>query len=77
MAVALTGVPALCNQLAAPFVQELPGYPLSKYMRRFLDRGLPVYFLHLRRDPTVALPPLVFPDLQRGFRTRRPGGSHE
>jgi tRNA (guanine-N7-)-methyltransferase len=77
VAATLAGVPALRNQLAAPFVHELPGYPLSKYMRRFLDRGLPVHFLHCRRDPTVALPPLAIPDLQRGFRTRRPSGSHE
>ena len=77
VAATLAGVPALQSQLAAPFVEALPGYPLSKYMRRFLDQGLPIHFLHCRRDPAVMLPPLASPNLQSGFRTRRPGRNHD
>ncbi|NJC87729.1 MAG: tRNA (guanosine(46)-N7)-methyltransferase TrmB [Desulfuromonas sp.] len=73
----LADVPGFRNQLAAPFVESLPGYPLSKYMRRFLDQGLPVHFLHHRRDPAISLPALSGLDLRRGYRARRPGGRHE
>jgi len=47
---------------------DLPGYPLSKYMRRFLGRGLPIYFLHWRRDPALTLGSVPFPDIHSGFR---------
>lgn len=70
-------LPAYRNQLHAPFVDALPGYPLSKYMRRFLERGLPVHFIHWQRDPAVTLPPRPAPELCRGFRAQRPGKSHE
>jgi tRNA (guanine-N7-)-methyltransferase len=77
VAATLAGIPALRNQLAVPFVAALPGYPLSKYMRRFLDQGLPIHFVHCRRDPAVALPPLTVPALQWGCRVKQPGHSHE
>jgi tRNA (guanine-N7-)-methyltransferase len=74
VAAALAAIPAFSNQLPAPFVNVLPGYPLSKYMRRFLDQGLPMHFVHARRDPE-ALPQLpAVSDPVRGFRSRRPGG---
>jgi len=73
----LAGIPALRNQLSAPFVYALPGYPLSKYMRRFLDQGLPMHFVHVRRDPVIPLPPRSTPESARGFRSRRPGSNHE
>lgn len=56
------------NMLTAPVVHEIPGYPLSKYMRRFLALGQQIHFLHHRRNPLhvcVATPP---PSAQRGFR---------
>lgn len=71
------GLPAYRNRLPAPFVEALPGYPLSKYMRRFLERGLPVHFVHWQRDPAAALPPRPAPELYRGFRAQRPGKRHE
>jgi tRNA (guanine-N7-)-methyltransferase len=73
VAAALAEIPAFRNRLPAPFAEELPGYPLSKYMRRFLDQGLPVYFIHCRRDPAARLTDFVATNLQRGFRSRRPG----
>jgi tRNA (guanine-N7-)-methyltransferase len=75
LAAALAGLPAFHNQLAAAFVEELPGYPLSKYMRRFLAQELPIHFIHHRRDPAVALAALAAPDLQNGYRARRPAGT--
>lgn len=68
----LTGIPAFCNLLSTPIATTLPGYPLSKYMRRFLDQGLPIHFLHHRRDPTAVLSELPLPQLLSGYRSRRP-----
>jgi tRNA (guanine-N7-)-methyltransferase len=76
VAAAIAGMPGFCNRLAAPFIEHLPGYPLSKYMRRFLDQGLPVHFIHQQRDSSVALPDLQSPDLLRGYRSRRPDLVH-
>ena len=70
---ALAALPGFTNQLEQPYVGQLPGYPLSKYLRRFLGQGLPLHFIHHRRNPAVPLPAPVDPDLQRGFRARRPG----
>ena len=72
VAAALEKVPAFLNQLPAPLVTELPGYPLSKYMRRFLGQGLPIHFIHCRRDPAAVLPEFAAPALQSGYRSRRP-----
>lgn len=73
----LAGIPAFENRLAAPWAEQLPDYPLSKYMRRFLDQGLPVHFLHHRRNPGVPLAALPTPDLRRGYRSRRPDRGDE
>lgn len=77
VAALLADIRALHNRLDAPFVTTLPGYPLSKYMRRFLDQGLPVHFIHHRRDPAAALPEFQPPDLGRGYRSRPPRKHHE
>lgn len=77
VATALAEMPDFRNQLAEPFVEKLPGYPLSKYMRRFLDQGLPVHFIHHRRIPGTPLADFHAPDLRRGYRSRRPGDRHE
>ncbi|MHB8708299.1 MAG: tRNA (guanosine(46)-N7)-methyltransferase TrmB [Desulfuromonadales bacterium] len=74
---ALVGMAGFRNQFKEPFVENLPGYPLSKYMRRFLDQGLPVHFVHYRRDPAIPLPPLPGLHLRRGYRSRRPEEHHE
>lgn len=73
----LVGITGYVNRLAAPWAAALPGYPLSKYMRRFLDQGLPVHFIHQRRDPTVRLTAYRAPDLRQGYRARRPGNGDE
>jgi tRNA (guanine-N7-)-methyltransferase len=73
VATVLATLPGFTNQLDQPYLGQLPGYPLSKYMRRFLGQGLPLHFIHHRRNPAVPLPAPVDPDLQRGFRARRPG----
>jgi len=72
VASALATLSGYTNQLEQPYVGQLPDYPLSKYMRRFLGQGLPLHFIHHRRNPGVPLPALVDPDLQCGFRARRP-----
>lgn len=69
---ALADCPGYCNRLAGPLVTDFPGYPLSKYMRRFLAQGQPIYYLHHQRDPAVPLPEIARPDLERGFRARPP-----
>lgn len=74
---ALVSMAGFRNQLREPFVENLPGYPLSKYMRRFLDQGLPVHFIHYRRDPAIPLPTLPGLNLRRGYRSRRPEEHHE
>jgi tRNA (guanine-N7-)-methyltransferase len=77
VAAALAGVSGFDNQLEGPFAESLPGYPLSKYMRRFLDQGLHVHFIHHRRNPGVQLLGLQPPDLRRGFRSKRPRRNDE
>lgn len=38
------------NQLAPDtYRHSLDGYPVSKYMRRFLDMGQPIYYVHYRK----------------------------
>lgn len=64
-------VPGWRNCLNAPHVcvRNLSGYPVSKYMRRFLDRGEPVHHVHARRErqlPAVSLPR---PEWCPGFRS--------
>ena len=63
-------LPGLCNSLTAPVVTDLPGYPLSKYMRRFLEQGQPIHFLCARRDPAWQSVPTDLPAVQTGFRVR-------
>ena len=42
--------PGFVNQLAPEtFRHALEGYPVSKYMRRFLDMGQPIYYVHYRK----------------------------
>lgn len=58
------------NLLSSPWVTDLPGYPSSKYMQRFLERGQPIYFMRFRRRADLALDEMPIPDVQAGFRTR-------
>jgi tRNA (guanine-N7-)-methyltransferase len=61
-------LPGYRNQLADDWVVELPGYPISKYMQRFLEQGQPIYFIRHRRDPAVAAEALPEPAARRGYR---------
>ncbi|MBV5339020.1 MAG: tRNA (guanosine(46)-N7)-methyltransferase TrmB [Deltaproteobacteria bacterium] len=43
--------PGFVNQLAPDtFRHALAGYPVSKYMRRFMDLGQPIYYVHYRKS---------------------------
>ena len=66
----LPTVDGYMNCLASPWQIEMPGYPISKYMQRFLDRGQPIYFMHYQREPGLPLRELPKPDIRSGFRTR-------
>lgn len=46
----LPRVAGLSNVLAAPVVEKIEGYPVSKYMRRFLERGERLHYMHYRKD---------------------------
>ena len=59
--------PRLDNLHQTPFTHELGNYPISKYMRRFLDQGQPIYFCRYRKRPEVLIEQ---PQLQKGFRLR-------
>ncbi len=58
------------NQLAAPYTLELAEYPQSKYMRRFLDQGLPIHFQHQQRQADFVLATEKVPAIEMGFRNR-------
>jgi tRNA (guanine-N7-)-methyltransferase len=57
------------NCLSAPCALELPGYPISKYMRRFLDQGQPIHFIHYRKKEGCA-DAVPLPAVAQGFRVR-------
>ena len=56
-----------------PYCTELqPDYPISKYMRRFLELGQPIHFVRLRRQNNEVEPLPARPSAVRaGFRVRR------
>ncbi len=64
--------PAYRNCLDQPVVHHLPGYPISKYMQRFLDLGQPIHYLQFQRDPAKQSEiPTQSPATPRtGFRSR-------
>ncbi|WP_321532831.1 tRNA (guanosine(46)-N7)-methyltransferase TrmB [uncultured Desulfuromonas sp.] len=66
----IPALPGYQNQLDTPFTLELEGYPLSKYMRRFLSQNLPVHFQHLKRREDFILPKEQLPVTEKGFRNR-------
>lgn len=70
VAVAIRDLNGYRNLLPADWVTSLPGYPISKYMQRFLDRGQPIYFIHNQRDQTVRRSELPLPKMEQGFRLR-------
>jgi len=64
----------LTNLHASPFTHELGDYPISKYMRRFLKMGQPIYFCRFQKRPGLEIDK---PQLQKGFRVSWPDGSAE
>lgn len=56
------------NMLQADWVNNLPDYPISKYMQRFLEKGQSIYFMHYQRDPVIPRHELPVPTAQRGYR---------
>jgi tRNA (guanine-N7-)-methyltransferase len=57
------------NRLASPWETAPPEYPRSKYMRRFLERNQPIYFIHCRKTEGSFCDPWQIPTIQPGFRT--------
>jgi len=64
------------NMLPTPAATDLPGYPISKYMRRFLDQGQPIHFVHYRKRTGLPADSIRPPVLERGFRTARTLSDH-
>ncbi len=56
------------NMLQQDWVNALPGYPVSKYMQRFLDKGQNIYYMHHKRDAAVPRHGLPIPVAQSGYR---------
>lgn len=47
---------------------QLPGYPSSKYMQRFLDQGQPIHFVSFAKDAQFKTDSSLLPELRAGFR---------
>jgi tRNA (guanine-N7-)-methyltransferase len=65
------------NCLPVPVALERPGYPLSKYMRRFLEKGQPIHFIHHRKREDLRLETLPLPAIGPGFRVRWSSAGNE
>ncbi|WP_020677178.1 tRNA (guanosine(46)-N7)-methyltransferase TrmB [Geopsychrobacter electrodiphilus] len=64
----LTAEPGFNNCHATPYTHELGSYPISKYMRRFLELGQPIFYSHYQREPNFAA--VAPPAPKKGFRMR-------
>lgn len=63
----LAAEPRLLNLHNSPYTHDLGDYPISKYMRRFLDLGQPIYFCQYARKKELQI---EAPRLVKGFRLR-------
>jgi len=61
-------LPGYDNALAVPCATAYPGYPISKYMRRFLDLGQPIHYIHYRKQRDFIAGAEYLPPLRPGFR---------
>jgi len=61
-------IPGYRNEFDTPYNCQLGDYPTSKYMRRFLKLGQPIYFIHYRKTVPNTLEAYPVPD--SGFRNR-------
>lgn len=57
------------NFLAEPYTQQIPDYPASKYMRRFLAQDLPIHFIHYRKEADWCAGASAIEPLRPGFRS--------
>ena len=57
------------NLGTTPYTHDLEDYPISKYMRRFLDLGQPIYLCRYRKKSGLQIDS---PRLSKGFRLRWP-----
>jgi tRNA (guanine-N7-)-methyltransferase len=57
------------NRLASDCETVPAEYPRSKYMRRFLDRNQPIYFIHCSKKEGISFDPQQIPAIRPGFRT--------
>ncbi len=64
----LLAEPGFANCHNAAYVHDLGDYPISKYMRRFLDLGQPIYYSHYQRQAGYAA--TTPPAPVKGFRMR-------
>lgn len=64
----IRGLTGYRNMLETDWTHHLPGYPVSKYMQRFLEKGQSIYFLHHQRDAAVLRQDLPVPAVERGYR---------
>ncbi|HKJ05045.1 MAG TPA: tRNA (guanosine(46)-N7)-methyltransferase TrmB [Geopsychrobacteraceae bacterium] len=69
----LKAEPGFKNLQSTPYSHDLGDYPVSKYMRRFLEQGQPIYYCRFlrRADYKLQTPPAI----GRGFRSRWVGRS--
>lgn len=65
----LAGDDRLVNLNQSPYTNVLGDYPVSKYMRRFLDRQQPIFLCRYRKKPGLEIFP---PPINKGFRIRWP-----
>lgn len=80
VSVLLEGNIAFMNQNHQAIVNQLPGYPSSKYMQKFIEKGQSIHYLHYQRNPDVAdgtLLETVKAKPRTGFRSRWPMAHNE
>ncbi len=64
----------LSNRNETPYTHDLTGYPISKYMKRFLDLGQPIFLCRYRKKTGLTL---TKPEVPKGYRLRWPGRDSE
>jgi tRNA (guanine-N7-)-methyltransferase len=65
---ALLAQPGFASGLPEAVATALPGYPVSKYMRRFLDLGQPIHFVHGRKAEGFVADDSLLPALRPHYR---------
>lgn len=69
VAALLSNDPRLINQHKTPYTNDLGDYPISKYMRRFLDQQQPIYLCRYHKKVGQDIPT---PAISKGFRITWP-----